>query len=591
MFRHLGAKNIEFYGYGEWNIIHAHPESFFPSIAPRNYTYLPHILSWMESVKQRFLSWNDETNIEFIHDQDYNINDVLVDKALSKLDIDNKERIELFPNHHGFLLNEPNTNNSLKVSKHIFHFTGASSKNKKYTPEKEGNNNSYNNNHNNTFISIPVHIQYFTKEEYRCHTRDYIRHNWTVYHIQAFLRLTDNIKYSKLFFSNHINGRLLLSYDNVIVNPNDDETNNNVAVTRNHHLNIFLTSIGININTSNQMELKEINYLINKINELGTISDSDMAAGRDMTFSTSGVGNTDGSGSMQPNTTTANSTNCNADVMGGSKSSKMLSSLSSQQYTGITILGEVDEVVEEVQLEIEAFVAKERLLIEQKQDADRRNNRRAPTEHKSASMNEANRNPKDGSRPAVTPVSSQHQSQKAGVVGVGVSNTTANENVKKATNAKSTYHFVVLGDENVGKTSILNTLRSFSSYVPPVESSSASTVASPSIGEQMVHFEFNFEFDSYAIDVWDISSNSIKNSPTVYVNYTRHCDAIILVYDITNNKSFLSLQIIYNNIMKEGIYLFIFSFTDYFINISIYIWYMVYGICIHIPSHRINSIQ
>jgi len=92
--------------------------------------------------------------------------------------------------------------------------------------------------------------------------------------------------------------------------------------------------------------------------------------------------------------------------------------------------------------------------------------------------------------------------------------------------SKDTCKILLVGDKNIGKTSLLN--RYTNQYYP------LNTV--PTIGVDMVFKHFFINDLSYKLQLWDMSGNDrYRNIITTYFN---KCDVIIFAYDITNSESF-----------------------------------------------------
>lgn len=90
----------------------------------------------------------------------------------------------------------------------------------------------------------------------------------------------------------------------------------------------------------------------------------------------------------------------------------------------------------------------------------------------------------------------------------------------------NTCKILLVGDKNIGKTSLLN--RYTNQYYP------LNTV--PTIGVDMVLKYFYLNDLSYKLQLWDMSGNDrYRNIITTYFN---KCDVIIFAYDITNYESF-----------------------------------------------------
>jgi len=92
-----------------------------------------------------------------------------------------------------------------------------------------------------------------------------------------------------------------------------------------------------------------------------------------------------------------------------------------------------------------------------------------------------------------------------------------------------TYKILLVGDKNVGKTSLLN--RYIYGYFP------LNTL--PTIGIDMGIKQTNFNNIHYKLQLWDLSGNDkYKNIISSYFN---KCDIIIFTYDTTNKKTFENL--------------------------------------------------
>lgn len=179
--RSLGAKAIRWQGMSEWDTTLDKPDLPKPLIVNMDdYVYLKHMPSWISGVESRLKNWDDKHIFNIVYDQDYNVTDKLLDKAMAKMSIDPQERLTIFPIH------EKKSGNAGKAVKKLNYNL--------FVPQK-----------------MAVAVAFFSKEEYMQSNRDYVRSNWTVYHVAAFLRTIDMKRYTDTFLAERVDGKKLLT--------------------------------------------------------------------------------------------------------------------------------------------------------------------------------------------------------------------------------------------------------------------------------------------------------------------------------------------------------------------------------------------
>lgn len=200
LLRELGAKSVTWSDHPSLNVTYPCPDAMAPRLShASNYKFLGEIPEWQNVVQSRLDEKCDSITMRFIYDNDFHVNDDLVEKALGKMNIDRAEKKLLFAEHvaresltesgHDRLL----LSHSIVTAKHPDHHLGL------FDP-----------------VRIAVSVEFFSYLEYWEFNRKWIASNWSTLHVQSFLRLIDLSKYEKSFYDEEIDGEILMS---VINNP------------------------------------------------------------------------------------------------------------------------------------------------------------------------------------------------------------------------------------------------------------------------------------------------------------------------------------------------------------------------------------
>ena len=104
-----------------------------------------------------------------------------------------------------------------------------------------------------------------------------------------------------------------------------------------------------------------------------------------------------------------------------------------------------------------------------------------------------------------------------------------------------TLKFCILGDSNVGKTSLLHqfTDKNFNLSIKNT------------IGVDFRIFSAEYKGDTYKVQIWDTAGQERFRS--ISSNYVKSCDAYIIVYDKTNKLSFDSIEYWMDLIETKGV--------------------------------------
>ena len=92
------------------------------------------------------------------------------------------------------------------------------------------------------------------------------------------------------------------------------------------------------------------------------------------------------------------------------------------------------------------------------------------------------------------------------------------------------FKYIIIGDSGVGKSSILQNFKT-----SKFDANSPSTV-----GIEYIRKILKIDNKNIMVQIWDTAGQ--ENMQSLTTNYYRNCCLIILVYDITNEKSFENLQ-------------------------------------------------
>lgn len=101
--------------------------------------------------------------------------------------------------------------------------------------------------------------------------------------------------------------------------------------------------------------------------------------------------------------------------------------------------------------------------------------------------------------------------------------------MKQATDSRE-FKVIMLGDSNVGKTSIIKRF-SANNFDQDVE---------PTVGASYMTKEMNVDGNKIIMNIWDTAGQERYQS--LIANYSRNAHAAVLVYDTTNSESFTNID-------------------------------------------------
>jgi Ras-related protein Rab-6A len=114
-----------------------------------------------------------------------------------------------------------------------------------------------------------------------------------------------------------------------------------------------------------------------------------------------------------------------------------------------------------------------------------------------------------------------------------------NDNASMSVNNFKKFKLVFLGSQNVGKSSVI------SRYVYD----SFETESNPTIGVDFVVKSVFYGDNTYKIHFWDTAGQ--EKFKSLIPSYIKDCQIAVLVYDITNRKSFEDISTWYESIRNE----------------------------------------
>jgi small GTP-binding protein len=99
-------------------------------------------------------------------------------------------------------------------------------------------------------------------------------------------------------------------------------------------------------------------------------------------------------------------------------------------------------------------------------------------------------------------------------------------------NLNKTIRILVIGDSSVGKTTIINRLTTHKNF--------SDIDHMPTIGVDFHTFQTRIDGDNIRINIWDVSGSDKFRS--IISGYYKNINGIIMVYDISNPKSFNNIE-------------------------------------------------
>jgi len=186
----LGARRIVWKNTPEWSRNYESPEGMAPALGTLEDTavFLEQSAQWSHLVQERLLTWSTHANISFLYEDDYGLNDLIIDKILEKIDA------------HPECLNEYETTEAeATFAKKGFAKTNniralqLNQMYKSFHPLRD-------------FIAVT----FFSKEDYKSANLLRIRKTWSIDHVEAFLRHVLLDRLVPMFRVNFMTGVMLL---------------------------------------------------------------------------------------------------------------------------------------------------------------------------------------------------------------------------------------------------------------------------------------------------------------------------------------------------------------------------------------------
>ena len=178
----LGAKSVRWEKYGgPHDRLYEAPTYLEPEMnvdSPDLHFYHEN-LGWKSLVMDRLRGWSENGSVDFYYDDDYGVTDRVVEQILRKL---GASKDVLDPEQHQEDLHNIQNNQSIVV-----HDDGTD--HSIFKP-----------------ISDRADIEFFDKEAYKLENLSVINKDWTIDHVEAFLRVIDMVKLVDLFRDDEIAG-------------------------------------------------------------------------------------------------------------------------------------------------------------------------------------------------------------------------------------------------------------------------------------------------------------------------------------------------------------------------------------------------
>ncbi len=178
----LGAKSVKWEKYGMiHDRLYEAPTYLEPEMNEDNpdLHFYHDSVGWSSMVSDRLRGWSENASLDFTYDDDYGITDRVVEQMLRKLGA-NKDALD--PEQHQEDLH--NIQNNLSIVKH-----DDGTENVIFKP-----------------VSDRADIQFFDKDAYKEENLSVINKEWTLDHVEAFLRVIDMVKLIEPFRMDEIGG-------------------------------------------------------------------------------------------------------------------------------------------------------------------------------------------------------------------------------------------------------------------------------------------------------------------------------------------------------------------------------------------------
>jgi hypothetical protein len=187
------------------DVQYLYPDAMAPRLEhATDYMFLNSMPEWQNVVRSRLDEKCDSVTMRFLYEEDFHVNDELVEKALGKMKIDKAEKNLLFAEHVARESLTDSGHNRVLLSHSIM-------------------SSRHPDNHLGLFepVRIAVTVEFFSALEYWEFNRGWISANWSSLHVQSFLRLIGLSQYEHRFFDEEVDGETLMA---VISNPSETIT-------------------------------------------------------------------------------------------------------------------------------------------------------------------------------------------------------------------------------------------------------------------------------------------------------------------------------------------------------------------------------
>lgn len=185
IFKSIGAKSIQWHVNCDWDSYYDVPQPLYNELLmiSEKYTSLKHEEVWKEAVRNRLSKWSELLDVEFTYEDDFDVNDLNLDKLACTLKCSEKQRRFIT----GDIL-KSRTRRSL-LQNEVY---------KSFTPSQDS-----------------AEITFFSKNEHKVANEQWLKKNWTAQHVIEFLRLTGREQLIDDFIFNAVDGKVLFNTDRV----------------------------------------------------------------------------------------------------------------------------------------------------------------------------------------------------------------------------------------------------------------------------------------------------------------------------------------------------------------------------------------
>ena len=186
----IGAKYITFRNHPEWNKSYLSPDNTIVhnphhgEQLEKNFKFFASSSAWQKAVHERLRTWCDLLSVDFTYDQTYNVTDSKMDVVYDKMGLTNKDKDDLLKKA-GVTIPVGRTQANLDD-------------NAVYQLFKP--------------LNDVVEIQFFSKSDYKAANVKDLQKNWSMLHVQAFLRVIGMDNLSDIFREKKVDGKFLFKF-------------------------------------------------------------------------------------------------------------------------------------------------------------------------------------------------------------------------------------------------------------------------------------------------------------------------------------------------------------------------------------------